>query len=149
MADKKYSEAEFQLALSKGIANATGRRGDQLNKMIQELGFKDLDEVKALKQTHDTVLGERDQYKVKFDEIESQQLLAGKRAAAKEAGIDESFIDFAIQSAADGDFAKFIADNPKMVTEQFKKINSDGGYDGGKSTDDSAMREAFGLPKEK
>jgi hypothetical protein len=140
--EKKYTQKEFESALSKGIASATGRREEQFKKRLNDLGFESEEQLIDLKNNFDIITGERDQFKSKIEAIETEKQLNAKRQQFKEVGIDERFVDFVMNEVQDGDLDEYITNNPQYLTETFTNTNSDGGYNGvGKRTIENAQSD--------
>ena len=137
---KTYTQKEFEAALSKGIASATGRREEQFNKRIQELGFNSVDEITAL-------VGERDQIKSEFEKLQNETTIKTKKSEIKALGVDDTFVDYVFNAVEDGNYGAFLEANPKMMAENFNKQSSNP-HIGGEVTDkENAMRRAAGLPE--
>lgn len=139
---KTYTKEEFDKALSKGIASATGRREEQFNKMIKDLGFDSVEEVKLIR-------GERDQFKVDFENLQNETTIKSKKSEIKALGVDDTFVDYILGAVEDGNYSDFVEKNPKFKAETFGKVSSSPQI-GGKAPDaEVALRKAAGLPVEK
>ena len=121
---KTYTQEEFDKALSKGIAAATGRREEQFQRRLKDLGFDSVEQVKELRTNYDNVVGERDTL-VKNNEISE------KRSNLQTLGVDERFTDFVLKDANDKDINEYLKENPQYLKENFARQGSDGGYNGG------------------
>ena len=58
-------------------------------------------------------------------------------------------VGFALGQVEDGDFGKFLENNPKFKAENFQRKNSNPSYEGGNSDIDerNKRRQAMGLEK--
>ena len=136
---KTYTQQE----VDKIIKDRLSRREDQFNKMINELGFESVEQVKNLKNERDSLQGE-------FDTLKGEVELNTKRSTVKALGVDDTFVDFLINTVEDGNYEEYITANPKFKAENFSK--------GGRqplvnktqpNENEDKMREAAGLPPKK
>lgn len=138
MSEKKYTEAEFKKAVDAGISAVVGRRDAQFEKTIKELGFENVDEIKALKL-------DRDKVKSEFDTLVKTNQEAETKQSYLKAGIDEKFINFVATDIGETKLEDYLKDNPQYLAENFKKVGSNPKYEGGKPNNDDAMRISMGL----
>lgn len=136
---KTYTQQE----VDKIIKDRLSRREDQFNKMINELGFESVEQVKNLKNERDSLQGE-------FDTLKGEVELNTKRSAVKALGVDDTFVDFLINTVEDGNYEEYITANPKFKAENFSKGGSQPLVNKTQPNEnEDKMRQAAGLPPKK
>lgn len=136
---KTYTQQE----VDKIIKDRLSRREDQFNKMINELGFESVEQVKNLKNERDSLQGE-------FDTLKGEVELNTKRSTVKALGVDDTFVDFLINTVEDGNYEEYITANPKFKAENFSKGGSQPLVNKTQPNEnEDKMREAAGLPPKK
>lgn len=124
---KTFTQEELNKIVNDRLASEKKKFDDykaNINAEIGTMGFKNFEEVK-------TLASERDTYKTKHDELIQEKELKEKRNQVKDLGVDESFIDFVLDKAPEGDYATFLEANPKLKAENFTKGASNPPYTGG------------------
>ena len=136
---KTYTQQE----VDKIIKDRLSRREDQFNKMINELGFESVEQVKNLKNERDSLQGE-------FDTLKGEVELNNKRSTVKALGVDDTFVDFLINTVEDGNYEEYITANPKFKAENFSKGGSQPLVNKTQPNEnEDKMRQAAGLPPKK
>lgn len=138
MSEKKYTEAEFKKAVDAGISAVVGRREAQFDKTIKDLGFENVDEIKALKVDRDKIKGE-------FETLVKTNQEAETKQSYLKAGIDEKFINFVATDIGENKIEEYVKNNPQYLAENFSKTGSNPKYEGGKPDNMDAMRINMGL----
>lgn len=147
---KTYTQEEFDKALSKGIAAATGRREEQLGRKIKELGFDSVEQVKEFKTNYENIIGERDRYKTDFENLQNEATISAKKTEIKGLGVDDTFVDYIYNTVEDGNYEEYITANPKFKAENFSKGGSQPLVNKTQPNEnEDKMREAAGLPPKK
>lgn len=107
-----------------GKYNTAKKELEETSKKLE--GYADYDELKQKV----TEFGDYENLKKQNEEL----VLNTRKQKLKEVGVDESFIDYALNKIDPADFEnnakKFIEENPKFSAETFKKIDSSLGLDG-------------------
>lgn len=116
-------------------------------KEVNDLINKRLAKVKQVDNTE--LISERDELLGRLNEYETKAKEAELKKQAIEAGVDKDLVGFALGQVEDGDFGKFLENNPKFKAENFQRKNSNPSYEGGNSDIDerNKRRQAMGLEK--
>lgn len=141
---KTYTQEQVDAIINERM----GRREAQFERMIKDMGFESVDQVREIKTNYDTVVGERDQFKNDYDKLVGEANLNNKRQEITKLGVDEIFVDYVINAVGDGDINEFIEANPKFKAENFNAVNSNKPIGGVNNTDEiNKMRKLVGIPE--
>lgn len=123
---KTFTQEEVNKIVSDRLAGVNNKHTKEMEKFKTELGtlgFENFDQVK-------TLASERDSYKEKYEGLATANEANAKKQTILDLGVDKDFVDYVYATAPEGEFEKFITDNPRFKSESFTKGGSNPPYSG-------------------